>query len=705
MFIAVALLVCATATAQNNIAVESFTKEETSQDARIISSRKDQNDKVCAIVKIETPLLLQDFTFDAGMTAITHTEQKIGEIWLWLSPGTLRLTIQHKHLGTIRNYEFGESLKEATVYIMKLKSGSVKTVVEENIALQYIEMLCAVEGATVKIDEADPEPFTNGKFQKLLSYGKHKYTVEAPMHHPESGITEITVQKSTPISVVLKPKFGKLIINTQPEQDADVFIDEEKRGKSPLTIERIGSGQHKIRVVKSQFLPATKEITITDGTSESLTLNMPPNFAVITLTTPNGGDIYINDKKEADTRWSGRLTQGQYKVEVMKPSHRSSVKAIEVIAGGDKTIALEAPVPIYGSLNVTSGDINADVFIDEKKEGTTPEIINKILIGERKIELRADGHLPYTQTVNIHEGKIFELQAVLQKKGSLRITANITANVYINGKEAGNTPITANNLSSGRYKIELQAKGYKPYMQTVDIQNGKISEINATLQEKDEIGTLCITTNTHASVNIDGKHVGYTLTNTPLIANDLPLGKKKVSFYRTGYKRLTKTVTIVPGNNDLYGKLKKVIDADSILFFEYRIDPHSYLGLSLGYCKKVGGYAQVKSTFDFHVMAGLMLRITKFMYTYGGAGYGWDNDNDYELKEHGPEVEFGITFKIRKLAMTAGYTHRIMSRHISYTTDPYYPYISNHTISSYSYNDLSLKWKGVHFGLGYVWNL
>ncbi|MDR0604459.1 MAG: PEGA domain-containing protein [Bacteroidales bacterium] len=417
IFFIITLFACVTLSAQNNLSVESFTEDETDQDARISSKRKDQNDKVCAIVKIETPLLLQDFTFDAGMTAVGHSEQKTGEIWLWLSPGALRLTINHKYLGTIRNYAFGEALKEATVYIMKLKSGSVKTVVEPNVALQYIEIHCAIEGATVKIDNAEPEPFTDGEFQKLLSYGKHKYTVEAPMYHPESGIAEINAQKSAPVSVALKPKFGKLVINTQPEQGADVFIDDEKRGKSPLTIEKLGSGQHKIHAVKLQFLPAEKKITVADGASELLTLNLSPNFAVITLTTPDGGDIYINDKKEGSTRWSGRLTQGQYKVEVVKPSHRNSVKAIEVTAGIDKTISLEAPVPIYGSLNVTSGNINAAIFIDGKKEQeTTPVLINKVIIGKHEIELQADGYMPYRETVDIPEGKIFELKATLQEK-------------------------------------------------------------------------------------------------------------------------------------------------------------------------------------------------------------------------------------------------------------------------------------------------
>jgi hypothetical protein len=83
------------------------------------------------------------------------------------------------------------------------------------------------------------------------------------------------------------------------------------------------------------------------------------------------------------------------------------------------------------------------------------------------------------------------------------------------------------------------------------------------------------------------------------------------------------------------------------------------------------------------------------MYTYGGAGYGWD-DPSKNIRDNGPEAELGITFKMKRFVMTVGYTHRIQSR---YTYDTSF-YSQQH--SSYSYNDFSLKWKGLHFGLGYV---
>jgi hypothetical protein len=61
---------------------------------------------------------VRELTFDG----IVASEQKDGEIWVFLPSGTRYFTIRHATLGTIRDYPFGEPLKEATVYIMTLKT-------------------------------------------------------------------------------------------------------------------------------------------------------------------------------------------------------------------------------------------------------------------------------------------------------------------------------------------------------------------------------------------------------------------------------------------------------------------------------------------------------------------------------------------------------------------------------------------------------
>jgi hypothetical protein len=285
---------------------------------------------------LETPLLLQDFTFESGSIGIMGTRQEKGEIWVYMPVGAQRLTIKHGQLGLVRDYPFGESLREATVYIMKLKSGNVKTIVEDNVNLQYLVVNCSIAGATIKIDGNLSESFSNGTFQKLLAYGKHQYTIEAPMYHPLNGQIEIKATE------------------------------------------------------KSYLTP-----------------DLQPAFAMITLTAD--GDIYVNDVLKSTNTWSDRFMPGLYKVEVKKAAHRPSVTSIEVKAGEDKTIPLQAPAPIYGSLNITSNVVDAALLIDGvKQKETTPAIIKNVLIGSHTVELQANNKNE-KQTVTVQEGKITEV--------------------------------------------------------------------------------------------------------------------------------------------------------------------------------------------------------------------------------------------------------------------------------------------------------
>jgi hypothetical protein len=466
----VVLLLTVTAAAQP-LAVESFMPDDRDQTARIRNPRKDQNNRVCAIVKMETILLLQDFTFDAGLVGIVHTEQKTGEIWIYLSPGTQRLTISHKYLGTVRNYGFGEALKEATVYILKLKSGNVKTVVEEIIARQYFEVTCAIDGATISIDDNAPKAFESGKFSELLSYGRHQYTVEAPLYHAAHGIVEITAKKQLPLQVTLQPAFGKIVINTQPEQGADVFVDGEKRGQSPLTLDKMRSGEHTVRVLKTLYLPADERAPVSDGQTAILNIAMQPNFAAITFNAD--GDIYINDEYKAAGNWDGRLASGVYKVEVRKPSHRASLTTIEAKAGEQRTVALDAPAPIYGSLNITA-NVTAQIYVDNQPTGeTTPYLMNQVLAGNHSVELRADGHQNYRQTIEIQEGKIATVQSVLEKTPTTRtIFGCVPSNIELGkvgfvsdktwniGTQTWSAPVTATYCNKNTYYGRDYDTGY-----------------------------------------------------------------------------------------------------------------------------------------------------------------------------------------------------------------------------------------------------
>ena len=184
-----ALLTGATAFAQNtkDFDIEKPPEEkEIDTDARL-NAKQDKNDKTCALLKIETTRELNEFTFDGAV----FSEQKFGEIWVYFPPETRYTTIKHKTLGFL-DCPFGSKLKEATVYVMKLKTPPK----EEEKATLRVYVDDEKSGVEVYIN-GQPEgyaPLTIDGFakeRKTVEWVKKGYRREKKLKVLEAGYNEI----------------------------------------------------------------------------------------------------------------------------------------------------------------------------------------------------------------------------------------------------------------------------------------------------------------------------------------------------------------------------------------------------------------------------------------------------------------------------------------------------------------------------------
>ena len=345
LILLLAIFATLSAKAQNSIGVASFRLLETDMTANLQgSSRIDQNGHTCALIKVVTTQT--GFTFDVGVMGITDTEQKAGEIWVWVPFGVKHLNIGHPTLGFLRDYLFPCSIEEARTYEMVLISGRVNPFIDEDLGGQYLVMNVEPKNALVYIDE-ELKPIEEGDASFLLSYGKHTYRVEAPGYMNEAGVAEI--------------------------------------GKERVEIN--------IRLVSAK---ATLTVSCAD----------------------TDADIFINDQKKGRGSWTGQLADGMYAVEARKASHRTVKKSLTLAKQEQKALALDAPEPICGKLNLTSTPSNCEVYLDGKQIGKSPDLFANILVGSHNVELRKNGYESQRQKVDIEEGKITDFSMTLARIGA-----------------------------------------------------------------------------------------------------------------------------------------------------------------------------------------------------------------------------------------------------------------------------------------------
>ena len=213
----VVLLICGVSAAKaQKISVEAFNRIDRDMGARVAKVR-DINSDLCALIKIETI----ETGFEFSGCIIEKTEQKTGEIWVFVSPGVKFLTIKHKDFGVLRNYNFPQSIESGVVYQMKLSTeakevkidtASVSTLVESKLDAKMEEMnkklaeLEQLKQDLLKQSQKEDEP--EAKKEKPKKQKKEKPRKEKPVRIRPVYDKETFAMLNAAYSVTPQTSFG-----------------------------------------------------------------------------------------------------------------------------------------------------------------------------------------------------------------------------------------------------------------------------------------------------------------------------------------------------------------------------------------------------------------------------------------------------------------------------------------------------------------
>lgn len=457
------LLICGLSYSQT-ISVSSFKLLDSDLTANTAGTmEQDQNGETAALIKVVTTQT--GFTFDGGSMGIVKTIQKPSEIWMYIPRGSKKITISHPQLGLLRDYYYPISIEAARTYEMVLTTGVVQTIVKQTANSQYIVLKVSPNNAIVELDN-EVLTNSNGIAQKFVKLGTYDYRVQAPNYHTAAGkVTVDDPDNKKVVEISLLPAFGWVeLLGNEENKDAQVYIDNALVGTIPFKSQELPSGEHHIRVVKPMYDSYSQAINITDNKTTQITPQLKADFSVVTINVDINADIYVNEEKKGTGSWTGNLASGTYIMEAKKDGHRSTLANIEVSANQkSQTVQLQSPVPIYGSLNITSTPSEADVYIDGISLGRTPLFIPKALIGQRNIVLTHKGYDDYKSAINILEGGTATLNVKMTDENLILVNLSSNASnatVYIDGEEYGKVS-EKYRLTAGNHRIKLVADGFQ----------------------------------------------------------------------------------------------------------------------------------------------------------------------------------------------------------------------------------------------------
>lgn len=326
-------------------------------------------------------------------------------------------------------------------------------------------------GAEVTINgnrQSSKTPLTTGK---LIS-GPYEVTVSKPLYYTEKREVIVRDGQTTDVIVHLRPNFGLISVNTQPEAGAEVLVNSRITGKrTPCELDRLATGQHQITVRKEWYQPKTVAIDITDGYSDNITIDMQPTFGTLNVHAEHQADIYINDQYRAKGSWNGRLIAGWYTVEARKDKYHTDQKRIEINLGEEHNLSLQ-PKTKTGVLKIHTTPYNADIKLNGVAQGKTPATLRNLLIGSYEVQLSLKDYAIHNQSISIVENETAEIDVNLSKNIPIKITSSPTgATIIVDGQTLGVTPSSV-NLPIGKKTITLKKQpDYHEYTGTIKITN------------------------------------------------------------------------------------------------------------------------------------------------------------------------------------------------------------------------------------------
>ena len=434
------IALAAVAAVAQTMSVAGFEERPMDMDARVTHPVTDPNGQTCALIKVETTQT--GFGFDTGVIQVVKTEQKIGEVWVYVQPRVKKITIMHQDYEPVRDYYFPTgALKEATVYLLKLRTaGAPEQAASTQQRSGFLIINSEPQGAEVWLNNESTGEVT--PFRRKLAIGDEMpYRLSLPLYHDEAGMVTVD-QPRKELQFALRPAFGSVTVTSTPS-GALVFLDEKQVGQTPLTLDRIASGSHSLRLQAPQYAVERRNVSVADGQTANVAVTLAARFAEITVQAPQGAVVTVDGDRKGSGTLSWRQSEGLCDIVVSMAGHRDARRQLEVVAGRAQTVQL-TPQPIYGSASVDSDLMDAEIWIDGKQYGVTPNVVERLLVGSHTLVLKKSGYADLQQQFSVEEGKEASLSVKLPAGRSVQFTSEKPGmQIIVDGKKLGTTPLTA----------------------------------------------------------------------------------------------------------------------------------------------------------------------------------------------------------------------------------------------------------------------
>ena len=316
-----------------------------------------------------------------------------------------------------------------------------------------------------------------------IGVGTHLIRVEKPLYHAYIEEVNVVSDGVNQVQANLLPKFGKLSISSDPS-GAAVYLNDQLKGKTPLEITQVASGDYTIKLTKELYHAHEEKFTVTDGSESQRPITLSPAFgALAVVSNPVAAEVYVDGQLKGKSPIDvPELPSGEYRLRVQMPLYERLETQI-IIEDGKTNRQNVVLAPRFGTLNITGSPEGAVVKANGTRIGTLPLINYHIETGSVEItveedkyhsasqflQIEAEGHYPLNIDLSPHTGTV------------LAFTEPPDAQVILDNKKIGPSPQIIKDVRVGSHVLELNHPMFLPITKAFDLKLDERKEFNLTL--------------------------------------------------------------------------------------------------------------------------------------------------------------------------------------------------------------------------------
>jgi TonB family protein len=151
-------------------------------------------------------------------------------------------------------------------------------------------------------------------------------------------------------------------------------------------------------------------------------------------------------------------------------------------------VSTAPPAAPPGALSIETQPPGAAISVNGEPKGVSPLELADLAVGNYQVSAELRGYESQTQTATITaEAPHVDVRVTLSRQAPTTGSAEIVstpagADVSVDGKASGQTPVADLKLRPGAHKVDLTRDGYEPWTGSVSVEAGKKARLEAALK-------------------------------------------------------------------------------------------------------------------------------------------------------------------------------------------------------------------------------